>query len=114
MSSQLVLLLGVIAIYAGLMFVVLAFGATASDRQQVGRSLAALDAISSRRDEVRRELDRPFAERVLGPIVTRLSRIGSQFSPARRDPRSCAIASTSQAIRRAGTSNESSRSKSSA
>jgi tight adherence protein C len=81
MSSQLVLLLGVIAIYAGLMFIVLALGATASDRQQVGRSLAALDAMSSRREEARRELDRPFAERVFGPIVTRLSRIGSQFSP---------------------------------
>jgi tight adherence protein C len=81
MSSQLLLPLGVVAIFAGLLFIVLALGATASDRQQVGRSLAALDAISSRREEVRRELDRPFAERVLGPIVTRLSRIGSQFSP---------------------------------
>jgi tight adherence protein C len=81
MSSQLVLLLGVIAIYAGLVVIVLALGATASDRQQVGRSLAALDAMSSRREEVRRELDRPFAERVLGPIVSRLSRVGSQFSP---------------------------------
>jgi tight adherence protein C len=81
MSSQLLLPLGVVAIFAGLLFIVLALGATASDRQQVGRSLAALDAMSSRREEARRELDRPFAERVLGPIVTRLSRIGSQFSP---------------------------------
>ena len=81
MSSQLMLLLGVIAIYAGLVVIVLALGGTASDRQQVGRSLAALDAMGTRREEVRRELDRPFAQRVLGPIVNRLSRLGGQFSP---------------------------------
>ncbi len=50
-------------------------------RQQVNRSLAALDALGPRRDEVRRELDRPFVERVLSPILLRLSRLGGQLSP---------------------------------
>src|SRR5450755_1541134 len=81
MSPHLMIILGVVAIFVGVVAVILTLGASASDRQQVGRSLAALDAMSSRREEARRELDRPFAERVFGPIVTRLSRIGSQFSP---------------------------------
>jgi tight adherence protein C len=81
MSQQLVLALGVIGIFAGIAAVVLTLGASASDRQQVSRSLAALDAMGPRRDEVRRELDRPFAERIVGPFVNRLARVGNQFSP---------------------------------
>ncbi len=81
MTQQLLLVGGVIAIFASIVGLVMALGATASDRQQVNRSLAALEALGPRRDEVRRELDRPFVERVLGPIVQRLSRLGGQLSP---------------------------------
>lgn len=81
MTEQLLLVGGVIAIFASIVGLVMALGATASDRQQVNRSLAALDALSPRRDEVRRELDRPFVERVVGPILLRLSRLGGQLSP---------------------------------
>jgi tight adherence protein C len=81
MTQQLLLAAGVIAIFASIVGLVMALGATASDRQQVNRSLAALDALGPRRDEARRELDRPFVERVLAPILLRLSRLGSQLSP---------------------------------
>jgi tight adherence protein C len=81
MTEQLLLVGGVIAIFASIVGLVMALGATASDRQQVNRSLAALDALSPRRDDVRRELDRPFVERVLGPVLRRLSRFGGQLSP---------------------------------
>lgn len=81
MTEQLLLVGGVIAIFASIVGLVMALGATASDRQQVNRSLAALDALSPRRDEVRRELDRPFVERVLSPVLQRLSRFGGQLSP---------------------------------
>jgi tight adherence protein C len=81
MTGQLLLVAGVIAIFAAIVGLVMALGATASDRQQVNRSLAALDALSPRRDDVRRELDRPFVERALGPLLHRLSRFGGQLSP---------------------------------
>ena len=81
MTQQLLLAAGVIAIFASIVGLVMALGATASDRQQVNRSLAAVDALGPRRDEVRRELDRPFVERVLAPILLRLSRLGSHLSP---------------------------------
>jgi tight adherence protein C len=81
MSEHVVLVLGVVAIFAGIAAAILTLGASASERQQVGRSLAALEAMGPRRDAVRRDLDRPFAERVLGPFVSRLSRLGNFFSP---------------------------------
>lgn len=81
MSQHLLIVFGVIAIFVGVAAVILTLGASASDRQQVGRSLAALDAMGARREEVRRELDRPFAERVVSPFVNWLSRVGAQVSP---------------------------------
>jgi tight adherence protein C len=81
MSEHVILVLGLIAIFAGIAAAIVTVGASASDRQQVGRSLAALEAMGPRRDTVRRDLDRPFAERVLNPFVSRLSRLGNQFSP---------------------------------
>jgi tight adherence protein C len=81
MTQHLLLAVGLLAVFGGIGALILALGATASDRQQVSRSLAALEAMSPRRPTVRRELDRPFAERVLAPLVSRLSWIGNQFSP---------------------------------
>jgi tight adherence protein C len=81
MSEHVILVLGLIAIFAGIAAAIVTVGASASDRQQVGRSLAALEAMGPRRDTVRRDLDRPLAERVLNPFVSRLSRLGNQFSP---------------------------------
>jgi tight adherence protein C len=83
MSNQVLFGLGVIAVFAGIAAIILTLGASASDRQQVSRSLAVIEALGPRRENVRRELDLPFNKRVLGPLVKRLSRLGNQFS--RRD-----------------------------
>jgi tight adherence protein C len=81
MSPHLLLLLGLAGVFAGIVGAIVTLGASASDRQQVSRSLAAIDAMVARPEAVRRDLDRPFNERVLGPLVARLSRIGNRFSP---------------------------------
>ncbi|MDQ1486762.1 MAG: tight adherence protein [Actinomycetota bacterium] len=81
MSPHLLLLLGLGGVFAGIVGAIVTLGASASDRQQVSRSLAAIDAMVARPETVRRDLDRPFNERVLGPLVARLSRIGNRFSP---------------------------------
>jgi tight adherence protein C len=83
MSNQVLLGLGVVAVFAGIVAIILTLGASASDRQQVSRSLAVIEALGPRRENARRELDLPFSKRVLGPLVMRLSRLGNQFS--RRD-----------------------------
>jgi len=81
MSQSTLLIVGLGGIFAGVVCAVVSFGLSASDRQQVSKSLAALDALGPRPETVRRELDRPFNERVVGPLVARLGRLGNRFSP---------------------------------
>jgi tight adherence protein C len=75
------LVLGVVAVFVGIAGAIVSLGMAASQRQQVSRSLAALDALGPKPEAVRRELDRPFNERVVSPLVARLGRIGNRFSP---------------------------------
>ena len=81
MSPSLVLAIGLLALFLGVVVALLALGASASDRAQVGRSLAALEAMQPWRDRVQRDIDRPFNERVISPIVSRLGQLGRAFSP---------------------------------
>jgi tight adherence protein C len=81
MSTNLILGLGLGALFLGIVGALLAMGASASDRQQVSRSLAAIGSIHPARERIRREIDRPFNERVLAPFVGRLSKLGRAFSP---------------------------------
>lgn len=81
MAQTWVLALGIVALFAGIAAAIVSFGLAATRRQQVSRSLAALDALGPRPDAVRRDIDRPFNERVIGPFVARLGRLGSRFSP---------------------------------
>jgi tight adherence protein C len=57
-------------------------GAITTERQQVGRSLAAVQAIQSAPASMREELDQPFADRVVAPAFGRLSRFGRTLSPS--------------------------------
>jgi len=75
------LVAGLAALFAGIATAIVSFGVAASQRQQVNRSLAALDSLGPKPDAVRRDIDRPFSERVIGPLVARLGSIGSRFSP---------------------------------
>ncbi len=86
MGQQLLLALGVIAVGAGLVTAAIGLSPTASGRQQVSRSLAAVDAIQLARESARHDLDRPFGERVIAPLLARLGRVGGHVSP--RDARS--------------------------
>jgi tight adherence protein C len=81
MPQTALLILGLAALFVGVAAAIVSLGGAASERQQVSRSLAALDALGPKRQPVRRELDRPFTERVIGPFVARLGRFGSRFSP---------------------------------
>lgn len=81
MSQATLLVVGLLAIFVGVIGAVMSFGLAASDRQRVSRSLAALDALGPKPEAVRRELDRPFNERVVSPLVARLGRLGNRFSP---------------------------------
>jgi tight adherence protein C len=81
MSDHLMLALGLAGIFVGVVLLLATVGAITGERQQVGRSLAAVQAIQTAPQTMRDELDQPFASRVLFPALGRLSGLGRTLSP---------------------------------
>jgi tight adherence protein C len=79
-GSTPVLLLGLTAIFAGISLAIATLTTIRSERQQVSRSLAQIKAIRASPSAVRQELNRPFAERVVGPAMGRLTLLGRRFT----------------------------------
>jgi len=78
------LLVGLGAVFFGLIIAVASVTVLGSQQQQVSRSLAAVAAIRTAPKAMLEELDRPFADRVLGPGKDRFVDLGRRFSPAGR------------------------------
>ncbi len=74
------LLLGLGALFSGVVIALVAFGSLTSERQQVGRSLAAIEAIQSAPSSMRKEMDRPFGERAVLPLLEGLTRGARRIS----------------------------------
>lgn len=71
----------------GLLFVAFALslsliGVATAERRGVARSVAAVQALDSVPDVLKAELERPFAERVLGPLGDRLVNAGRRLTRA--------------------------------
>lgn len=81
MSDGLLLLLGLTGIFVAIMIALATVGVITSERQQIGRSLAAVQAIQTAPSAMARELNRPFGERVLSPALRRLTQLGRRFTP---------------------------------
>src|SRR5262245_1557833 len=77
------LLLGLAAIFLAIALLLSTTGAITAERQQVHRSLAAVQALqtSTAQPQLRQELARPFGERVVGPTMVRLTSIGRHLTP---------------------------------
>jgi tight adherence protein C len=80
MGEALLLALGLSAIFLAITLALATIGAITSERQQVGRSLAAVQALHAAPATMQRELNKPFAERVLVPALARLTLIGRRFT----------------------------------
>ncbi|HET6815606.1 MAG TPA: type II secretion system F family protein [Mycobacteriales bacterium] len=76
-----VLIAGLAGVFLGVVLLLTTIGTITSERQQVGRSLAAVQAIQTAPAEMRQELQQPFAQRVLFPAVGRFSNLGRRLSP---------------------------------
>lgn len=81
MASDGVLVVGLAAIFLAFVLLLGTVGAITAERTQVSRSLAALRALESAPQSMRKELDKPFDERVLQPLQSLLSRLGRRLSP---------------------------------
>jgi tight adherence protein C len=81
-----VLPLGLGAMFTTLLLLVLASGLLDRGRNQgVARSLAAVERLGITSRALREhELRRPFAERVLDPLLSQFIRVGTRFTPADR------------------------------
>ncbi len=81
MDAELLLVLGLAGVFCAIAIALATVGAITSERQQVGRSLAAVEAIHAGPQSMARELNQPFATRVLTPTLTRLTSLGKRFTP---------------------------------
>lgn len=72
---------GLAAVFLGLVGVVASASLGGPDRG-VARSLAAVEAINAAPASMRRDLDKPFNERVTNPFIDWLTRLGRRFTPS--------------------------------
>ncbi|MGS0626069.1 hypothetical protein ACU8YE_24660, partial [Ralstonia sp. VS2407] len=83
MSSTLFLLLGAGMVFAAITLVLSLIGVASSERRGVARSIGAIQALDAAPAAMREaELERPFAERVLGPLGDRLVTLGRKLTRA--------------------------------
>jgi len=80
MSGSLLLLLGAGLTFASITLALSVIGVTSSERRGLSRSLSAIQALDSApRALQQEELERPFAERVLGPLGDRFVNLGRKM-----------------------------------
>lgn len=77
-----VLLIGSLLIFGGLFLVFVTVSGAGRESRGVSRSLEVLEAMTNAPAEMTAELDRPFAERVLDPLLQRLQTIGRRITGA--------------------------------
>lgn len=77
----LILPLGFVLIFAALFLMLASIGGVTRERQGVGRSIAVLEALTAAPDEMKRDLDASFSDRVLFPLLGRAQRLGRRLTP---------------------------------
>ena len=77
-----VLLLGVACIFAALFVTFAAIGGLTSETPGVNRSLSVLEALTNAPEQMRNELDLPFVDRVLAPLLGRVQGLTRRLTPA--------------------------------
>ncbi len=80
MDASLLLVLGLGGIFLAVALALATVGAITSERQQVSRSLAAVQAMRAAPQSMQDELNRPFLERVVTPMLGRFTRMGRRLT----------------------------------
>ncbi len=81
MTTTFLFIGGLLAIFGSITLALSVVGVATAERRAVGRSLAAINAINTAPDPLRKELDKPFGERVLDPLAQRLLGLGKRLTP---------------------------------
>src|SRR5687767_5649039 len=80
--ADIALIVGLAAIFVAVVILLATIGVLTGEREQVGRSLAAVQAFQAAPASMRSELDRPFRERVIAPFLNNSTGIGRRLTPA--------------------------------
>ena len=67
--ADVALIVGLVAIFCAVVIALATVGGLTGEREQVGKSLAAIEAFNAAPASMRKELDKPFGERVLKPFL---------------------------------------------
>ena len=79
MSAGMILLLGGALLLCGAALAIATVSAMAGERAAIGRSLAAVRAIDAAPDELRKEVELPFSERVIAPLGEQVVGLGRRL-----------------------------------
>jgi tight adherence protein C len=79
MSTTLILGLGAVLLCIGIVLALSTIGVVTAERRGVARSVAAIQALDKAPAAMKTEVERPFAERVLGPMGDRLVDVGRRL-----------------------------------
>ena len=80
--ADLALAVGLAAIFCAVVILLATIGVLTGEREQVGRSLAAIEAFKAAPPSMRQELEKPFADRVLRPLFENSTGLGRRLTPA--------------------------------
>lgn len=75
------LVIGLLAVFAGIGLFLSAIGVFTPERNTVSKSLSAVEAISTAPPQMRRDMDRSFNERVTANVVEWLTNMGRKLTP---------------------------------
>lgn len=81
MADKTMLVVGLGSIFLAIVVMLSTIGVLTSERAQVNRSLAAMRAMQSVPDVMRREAQPPFSERVVAPFLRRFAGFGRALTP---------------------------------
>lgn len=82
LPASLLLAIGIGGVFVSFCITLTVIGVATQEKRAVGRSLAAMEAMRGLPSEMTDELERPFSERVVEPLVARFSNLGRRFAPA--------------------------------
>lgn len=82
MTATMLLLLGLVGIFAAIMLSLTAVGVFDNEARGVGKSLSVLEAYSAAPPELRTELEPSFNDRVLAPLMDRTLALGRKLTPS--------------------------------
>jgi tight adherence protein C len=82
MTATIILVIGIVGIFAAIMLSLTAVGVFDNETRGVSKSLSVLESFSAAPPELRQELDPSFNDRVLTPLLDRTVSLGKKLTPA--------------------------------